>query len=84
MPEEKQSFDASVSTPDEHTSTEKYGRLTPEEIAKVKSAQKRNIVLAVVGGLILATMGYFAGQSVGSDKEPDSAPIAVVSHEVIS
>lgn len=51
----------------------KYSHLDPAELAKLKSAQKRNMVLAIIGGLVLATMGYFAGQNAKSgDDEPSS------------
>ncbi|AJC70606.1 hypothetical protein [Trueperella pyogenes] len=43
-----------------------YG-LTDEEMSRLQRAKKRNLVVAIVGGLILAVMGFLAGQNIGSD-----------------
>ncbi|MFY9262818.1 MAG: hypothetical protein GX483_06030 [Actinomycetaceae bacterium] len=51
--------------PDEKPSPTKG--LTEEELAKLKAAQRRNMILAVIGGLILAVLGWFAGQNMRGD-----------------
>lgn len=59
--------------PPEQKPQGKYAHLSPDEFLKLKSAQKRNMFLAIVVGVILATMGYIAGQNVkGGNDEPDS------------
>lgn len=46
--------------------TNKYG-LSDEEAQRLRRAQRRNVVFAVVGGLILAVLGFFAAQNLNSD-----------------
>ncbi|QOR46397.1 hypothetical protein [Trueperella pecoris] len=49
--------------PAEAPGTNKFG-LTEDEMNQLRRAQKRNLVLAIVGGLILFVMGYFAAQNL--------------------
>ncbi|MFC5369952.1 hypothetical protein [Arcanobacterium bovis] len=55
------------------TSQSQRGGLAPEDLAKLKKAQRRNIVIALILGLILAVSGYFAGQKLRESRSQSSA-----------
>ncbi len=42
---------------------EKWSGLSEQEQARLRRAQKRNFIFAIIFGLILASFGYFAGQN---------------------
>ena len=43
--------------------TNKYG-LSDEDMATLMRARQRYFALAIVGGIVLAVMGYFAAQNI--------------------
>lgn len=45
------------------TPTNKYG-FSEEDMATLMRARKRNLALAIVAGLVLAVLGFFAGQNI--------------------
>lgn len=51
---------------------------------RLKKAQKRNLVIAIVFGLVLATLGFFAGQNLRAQKQDTSmASRAEISKEFV-
>lgn len=65
-PEDRDSRRSEETTPDSPSG------LSPEEIKKLKAAQKRNVIFAIIGGLILAVLGFFAGQNLRDNQTDDS------------
>ncbi len=77
-PEDRDSSTSEESTPDSPSG------LSPEEIKKLKVAQKRNVIFAIIGGLILAVLGFYAGQNLRDNQTDDSLVMVevVVSDEI--
>ncbi|WP_270974348.1 hypothetical protein [Trueperella sp.] len=48
---------------DEEAPTNKYG-FSEEDMATLMRARKRNLALAIVAGLVLAVLGFFAAQNI--------------------
>lgn len=50
---------------------------------RLKKAQKRNLVIAIVFGLVLATLGFFAGQNLRAQKQDTSMDMIEISKEFV-
>lgn len=48
--------------------------MSPEEIERLKRVAKRRFVIALVVGVILATVGYFAGREAKARHNDAGAP----------
>lgn len=58
---------------------EKGQGLSEEDLARLKRAQKRNLVIAVVLGLLLAIMGFLSGSHLRAQKlSSSSADVGIV------
>ncbi|MDY5584903.1 MAG: hypothetical protein SPG61_03835 [Arcanobacterium sp.] len=48
------------------------GALSPEDVKRLKAAQKRNFIFALIFGVILLVLGYFAGGNVRKAQDLES------------
>ncbi|WP_216386756.1 hypothetical protein [Arcanobacterium phocae] len=51
-------------------------KLTDEEVAKLKAKQKQYFLIAIVAGIILAFLGFFAGQNAAHHDAATSRAIS--------
>lgn len=58
--------------------------LTPEMREQLKRSQRRNIIVALVLGIILAVLGFFAGQSVRSGSADSYLPAPIPVEEIVN
>lgn len=49
--------------------------ITPEQQAQIDRAKRRNLIFAVIFGIILLVLGFFAGRSARENRE-DSLPFS--------
>ncbi|MBM7825566.1 hypothetical protein JOD55_001393 [Arcanobacterium pluranimalium] len=57
------------------------GKLSAQDMQKLKKAQRRNFIFALVLGLILLVCGYFAGQKFRESSSHSSSPAISVTFE---
>lgn len=67
-----------MNTPENNTNEQSTpSGLTPEELTKLKVAQKRNMIFAALFGIVLAIFGFFAGQNLAQEKSEKSFSTSV-------
>lgn len=49
------------------------GALSPEDVKRLKAAQKRNFIFAAIFGILLLVLGYFAGGNMRKMQEEEPA-----------
>ncbi|XCB30301.1 hypothetical protein RQN30_02390 [Arcanobacterium hippocoleae] len=54
--------------------------LSAEDQERLRKAQKRNLIIAVVLGILLATLGYFAGANMRAQKQESHASQIILVH----
>lgn len=61
--------------PEDASSSRMQKGFTPEQLAMIKSVQKKRLIIALIAGIVMAVMAFFAGGNLREKmNERDSAP----------